>query len=91
MSFFVPSNVRDALTWRKAKNVTVDQDTEAMMVQVGPPVPVRLLLLHSGEDNLITIQLWEVKKAVKVLVTRKTMTDLLPEELLKVAKDYLGG
>lgn len=92
LSLLVTPDVRKALNWRKVLNGDFGEcGTEALMVQVGPPAPYRLLVLHSGEDGLITVQLWEVKKKTSVIFDRKVMSDLVPFTLQKVAAEHKLG
>lgn len=73
----VPDGVRRAIGWRKVKDGRViGEGVELLIVRVGPETPCRLLLMHSGDDGLASLSLYELGKVAKMLASEKCLPDL---------------
>ncbi len=92
LSILVPTDVRSLLNWRTVLNGKIPEcGTETLMVQIGPPKPYRLLMLHGEADGLIRIQIVEYVRRGTVIYDDRAISDLVAEKLRKAARDCLGA
>lgn len=91
LSKLVPHCIRPALRWRVALDAKLEDGTEALMAQVGPAVPYRLLVIHSAPDGLLHVELWEVRKGLKVLMSANVESDRIVPLLQKMGADFSLG
>ena len=61
---------------------------DVLVVQVGPPVPYRLLVVESTPDGLIHMQLWSANGKMKVAEEASCTSDLTDVLLLEWASKY---
>lgn len=81
--------VSDRLQCRRpAAGEDMGMGRDVLIVQVGPPVPYRLLLLEPDRTGLIRMQLWQANGKMKVATERMVMSDLVPDVLTEWAEEY---
>jgi len=89
LASLVPSNVRTLIKWRKTTDGRImDLGTDVLFARVGSDAPTRLLMLHSGDDGLVRIQLTELGRTSKVIATETALPDLVEFVLVKWADQY---
>lgn len=86
LSLLVPQRVRQALNWRVMLDGRQECGSDTLFVQVGPSSPYRLLVMCSGADGLVNLQLWQVGKTLKVLVNERVLAELVEYSLEKMVR-----
>lgn len=81
--------VADRLKARKPLSaVDLGSDADVLVVQVGPAVPYRLLLLQSESDGMIRIELWQANGKMKSVAVRSATSDLVPDALEELVEQH---